>query len=493
MFDADFLTRTPAARHAYRAAIDAAAATLLRALPAGPCSGRSAAALHPGLATELAPRHGHGLAAALRQAETIVADSVFVGHPDVAAHLHCPPLLSALAAEVVLTALNQSMDSFDQAPAATVIEQQIIDWLCAVAGLPAGAGGSFTAGGTQSNYMGLLLARDAWLARQGWSVRDNGLPPDHRNLAIVCSELAHFTIEKSAIQLGLGTGAIVTVPVDPQFRMDVRALEQTVAQLRSDGRRVMAIVATAGTTDFGSIDPLPAVGHVAGRAGAWFHVDAAYGGALLVSRLRSLALSGLDLADSISLDGHKLLWQSISCGMFLVRDAETFDLINTRADYLNPESHEADGVPDLVNRSVLTTRRFDAFKLWLTLQTHGVDGLSAMIDRVLDLTRQTAALLGASTDFELLTPTPALSCVVFRYRGGDDEAEADALNERIRRELFTRGEAVVGGTRLHGRACLKLTLLNPTVEFADIEQLVARLARTGAALRAPAGALSVQP
>ena len=153
---------------------------------------------------------------------------------------------------MVISALNQSMDSFDQAPAATIIEQQMVAWLCRLAGLPETSSGSFTSGGTQSNYMGLLLARDWYTEKRwNWCARTHGLPPDANRLRILCSELAHFSVEKSAIQLGLGTNAVVKVPVGQDFRMSADGLRRAVVDLLRAGLAPFAVVATAGTTDFG--------------------------------------------------------------------------------------------------------------------------------------------------------------------------------------------------------------------------------------------------
>ena len=293
------------------------------------------------------------LAATLR---TVVSNSVAINHPYTAAHLHCPPLLAALAAEVVISALNQSMDSFDQAPIATVVEQKMIRLLCAEAGLPSSADGTFTTGGSQSNYLGLLLARDQLLQRHwNWSAQKSGLPPEARRLRIFCSEVAHFTVEKAAAQLGLGTDAVVRVAVDESFRMKPLALQDSLHAARSQDLLPMAIVATAGTTDFGSVDPLPELASVAREAGAWLHVDAAYGGALLFSAQHRNKLLGIEHADSLGLDFHKLFWQPIPCSAFLLRDARHFDSIKLHADYLNPELHEEEGIPNLVTTSLLTS------------------------------------------------------------------------------------------------------------------------------------------
>jgi len=483
MYHTDFYSSHPEAQAALARAVHDAVDMLRRALPEGPYSGAAPRVLEALLAGDLLPATGAPIAQVLAQAETIVRHSVVVGNPATAAHLHCPPLIAALAAEVVLSALNQSMDSFDQAPAATIVELQVTDWLCRTAGLPASSGGTFTSGGTQSNYMGLWLARDAWLARhQGWSVRERGLPPDASRLAILCSEVAHFTVDKSAIQLGLGTHAVVKVPVDAAFRMDVGALHATIARVRAEGRVPFCIVGTAGTTDFGSIDPLGEIADVAAGVGAWLHVDAAFGGALLFSARREAALAGLERADSIALDLHKLLWQPISCGAFLLRDAAHYDLLTTYADYLNPESHAADGIPDLVNRSVLTTRRFDALKLWMTMRALGGERLGAMIDDTCALARDVARAVERRPALELVHRPDQLSCVLFRHRSTPDEttdADDDARNTHIRDDLFARGIAVIGVTRVRERVTLKLTILNPTATLAELEGVLDAVVASG--------------
>jgi L-2,4-diaminobutyrate decarboxylase len=278
------------------------------------------------------------------------------------------------------------MDSFDQAPMATALEQKFVQWLISEAGLPAAGNGTFTTGGTQSNYMGLLLARDAFLKSQFQvSAQKRGLPPQAARMRILCSEVAHFTVEKSAAQLGLGTDAVVRVAVDDGFRMQATSLRVALDGMRDDGLLPFAIVATAGTTDFGSVDPLPEIAALAGPAGIWLHVDAAYGGALLFSHQHRGKLDGIESADSLSIDFHKLFWQPIPASAFLLRDARHLELIELYADYLNPEIHEEQGIPNLVTNSLLTTRRFDVLKPWFSFQLLGRHKLGAMIDRTIEL------------------------------------------------------------------------------------------------------------
>jgi len=472
LFEDDFLTSTEHGREAYRKLIAEAAEIVCRWLPRQPYRGKNPKTLADKVtANFLQPKEAgwERLAETLRM---VVSDSVAVSNPYSAAHLHCPPLLSALAAEVIITALNQSMDSFDQAPIASVMEQKMTRWLCDEAGLPAAADGTFTTGGSQSNYLGLLLARDAFLQKRwNWSAQKSGLPPEARQLRILCSDAAHFTVEKSASQLGLGTDAVVGVEVDDHFRMKPSAVNKQLELLKAEALLPMAIVATAGTTDFGSLDPLPEIAAMARSANLWLHVDAAYGGALLFSARHRDQLAGIDAADSIAIDFHKLFWQPIPCSAFLLRDSSRFDAIKLYADYLNPEILEEKGIPNRVTTSLLTSRRFDALKLWISFQSLGREKLATMIDRTISLADHAAGVIRGVDELELVCD-PQLSTVVFRYLAGGNESQGDRVNAEIRQRLFDRGVAVIGHTRVRGRQCLKFTCMNPTATESDMEGLI---------------------
>ena len=288
--------------------------------------------------------------------------------------------------------------------------------------------------------------------------------------------MAHFTIEKSAAQLGLGTEAVVRIAVDDLFRMRPEALRAAFKGLDSEGLVPMAIVATAGTTDFGSIDPLPELAAIARSFDTWLHVDAAYGGALLFSSQHRGKLAGIESADSLSIDFHKLLWQPIPCSAFLLRDARNFDYIKMHADYLNPETHEDEGVPNLVTTSLLTSRRFDALKLWISFQSLGRTKLAGMIDRTITLAAHAAEVVRRTQRLELVCE-PQLSTVVFRYV--PSQGKPDRINSAIRQRSFEKGEAVVGHTRVLGRQCLKFTCMNPSATEADMETLLEKVREEG--------------
>lgn len=481
-FAEEFLTLKNSA--AYRESIAKAVEALLDAFPTQPYSGKSPAELAALLKGDVLPRGGSPVDDVLKRVRTIVAHSVAVTHPNTIAHLLCPPLIPSLAAEVVISALNQSMDSFDEAPAATVLELAVTRWLTEEAGLPSGSDGIFTAGGTQSNFMALLLARDACISSHwNWQVQRDGLPADASRLRFLCSEVAHFTVEKSAYQLGLGTGAVIRVPVDRSFRMLPKALSESLAELREKGLIPAAVVATAGTTDFGSIDPLPEISALAQQAGAWLHVDAAYGSALLLSDRYREKLRGLESADSISMDFHKEFWQCISCAALLVRDAGQLRHLRIHADYLNPESDEEAGIPNLVGKSLSTTRRFDALKLWFSFQVLGREKFGKMVDRTIELAAHAARFIRSNPPLELLNE-PEYGCVVFRYRPSGPQVDGDRLNSVLRQRLLERGLAVIGHTRVDGRQYLKLTCMNPATSEQEIEDLLLSIIGEGKRLDA---------
>lgn len=396
------------------------------------------------------PEHGIGADGALGSlSRLLAAGAADPDDPYCIAHLHCPPLGVAVAADLLASVLNQSLDSWDQGPAAAEIEREVIDSLARLAGFdPAGAEGVLTSGGTESNLMGLLLARE----RTGRPGR------------IFCSEVAHFSIARAAGQLGLGEDAVTVVRTDGDYRIDPVALDAAITEARHRGEQPLAIVGTAGTTDLGSIDPLPALADVARAHGTWLHVDAAYGGGALFSDTLADLLTGLARADSVALDLHKLGWQPVPAGVFLARDRARFDPLARTVAYLNPADDEAAGFTSLLGRSLRTTRRADAFKVAVTMRALGRSGLGTLVDRCHALAVHAADRIAAHPRLSLVAE-PVLTTVVFSAGSGED-------NARVRRRLLTSGRAVIGRTELRGRTYLKLTLLNPNTTPVALDQLL---------------------
>ncbi len=366
--------------------------------------------------------------------------------PLCAAHLHCPPLAVAVAADLAVSALNPSMDSWDQAPAASALEARLTAALADLVypDLPM-PDALVTTGGTESNQLALLLARE----------RAAGGP----RVQVVCGANAHHSVQRAAWLLGLPRPIVLDTPAGV---LDPAVLDTALDEL--PGRPF--VVATAGTTDRGAVDPLPAVAHTTARHGAELHVDAAYGGPLLFSGREAAKLDGLQSAVSVTLDLHKLGWQPVAAGLLAVPDGTALRPLAHRADYLNAEDDTEAGLPDLLGRSLRTTRRPDILKVAVTLRALGREGVAALVDAVCDLAADLAARVDRHPDLTLHSP-PVISTVLFRPAdASDDEVAA------LRRRLMHEGRAVLGRARADGRLWLKATLLNPHLRTDDLDALL---------------------
>ncbi|MFF0274803.1 MULTISPECIES: pyridoxal phosphate-dependent decarboxylase family protein [unclassified Streptomyces] len=424
----------------------------------GPFTGVTPAELAPAVDAVDLDRPLGDSSAALDELENLyLRDAVYFHHPRYLGHLNCPVVIPAVLGEAVLSAVNSSLDTWDQSAGGTLIERKLVDWTNGRIGFGPGADGVFTSGGSQSNLQALLLARE------------EAKSTDLSRLRIFSSECSHFSVQKSAKLLGLGMDAVVSIPVDRDRRMQSVVLAAELEACRAEGLVPMAIVATAGTTDFGSIDPLPEIAALAEEYGAWMHVDAAYGCGLLASPTRRRLLDGIERADSVTVDFHKSFFQPVSSSAILVRDGATLRHATYHADYLNPALPAAERIPNQVDKSLQTTRRFDALKLWMTLRVMGADGVGTLFDEVCDLAAEGFALLAADPRYDVVVE-PQLSTLVYRYipAAAASPEEIDRANLHARKALFASGEAVVAGTKVDGRQYLKFTLLNPETTAADI-------------------------
>ncbi|MFD9659696.1 pyridoxal phosphate-dependent decarboxylase family protein [Streptomyces mirabilis] len=362
--------------------------------------------------------------------------------PLCAAHLHCPPLAVATAADLAASALNPSMDSWDQAPAASELEALVTRALAQ----EIGAGEALvTTGGTESNQLALLLAREA-----------------HAGVRLIHGANAHHSLPRAAWLLGLPDPVVVPAPAGT---MDLAALDEALTELQGL-RGSLLVAATAGTTDAGLIDPLPDIADLCEAHGTRLHIDAAYGGGLLFSDHHRGKLDGLDRAHTVTLDLHKLGWQPVAAGLLVVKDPHDLDALSHRADYLNADDDTEAGLPDLLGRSLRTSRRPDILKVAVTLKTLGRAGLGALVDQVCARAVELADLVEAHPGFELYDP-PTLSTVLFRPAEASDEAVA-----AVRRTLLHEGRAVLGRALLDDRLWLKATLLNPHTRPGDLAALL---------------------
>lgn len=410
----------------------------------------------------LLPDQGIGATAALTDLVRAVTEGATdPADPACAAHLHCPPLAVAVAADLAASALNPSMDSWDQAPAAGVIEEQTTETLATLVypTRPA-ADALITTGGTESNLVALLLARERARARGA------------RTVQVLCGTNGHHSVHRAAWMLGLPTPLAVECR---DGRISPAALELALGGLTGE----VLVVATAGTTDEGLIDPLPEINRIAAAHGAEVHVDAAYGGPLLFSDRLAPLLAGLDSAASVTFDLHKLGWQPVAAGVLAVADGKRLDPLSFSTDYLNADDDTEAGLPDLLGRSIRTSRRPDALKIAVTLRALGRDGLGRLVEHCVDTAARFAETIDAHPLLRRRSGEVGISTVLLRPTAADalPAAQGDALVAEIRRRLLADGRAVLGravATDADGlpKLWLKATLLHPEAQQADLDGLL---------------------
>ncbi|MFE4593248.1 pyridoxal phosphate-dependent decarboxylase family protein [Streptomyces laurentii] len=420
------------------------------------------------------PDHGTGAEEALRTlVHTLAAGAADPAHPLCAAHLHTPPLALAAAADLAASALNPSLDSWDQAPAASTLEALVTRALAAEVHPDAPAPDALvTTGGTESNQLALLLARERAAAVAAARPGDPSHPHSHSHstthptpLRTLVGANAHHSFQRATWLLGLP--APVVLPT-PRGTLDPTAVHHALTDLA--GQPVL-VAATAGTTDAGLVDPLPEIAdrcaaHTTPTGPVDFHVDAAYAGPLLFSATHRGLLAGLDRARTVTLDLHKLGWQPAAAGLLAVRDRADLAVLGHTADYLNADDDTDAGLPDLLGRSLRTTRRPDVLKTAVTLRALGRTGLGALVDTCMTLAQDLADLVEKSPHLELHA-RPTLTTVLFRPYDADAPTVA-----AIRRTLLTDGRAVLGRATADGRLWLKATLLNPHTTLDDLIQLI---------------------
>lgn len=367
----------------------------------------------------------------------------------------------------------------DTAAAAT--DRQVVDWLRALMGFPDGAAGTLTSGGSMANMVALTVARNA---KAGVDVRSDGVTNLPKPLRFYASDQVHSAHQKAVETLGLGRRALRQVPTDADFRMDVSALAEMIAEDRAAGLLPACVIATAGSTSTGSIDDLAAIGALCRQEGLWFHIDGCIGAFLRLAPGHRDLVNGLEQADSLALDPHKWLQTPFECGCALVRDGRLlFETFTLHGDYLQQQTRGLAGVEFLGDYGFELSRSFKALKLWMSLKEQGVAKFGALIDQHVDLAQYLAGLVRADARLELMAPV-AINIVCFRYRGhGGTEADLRALNIEIMLRIQESGLAAPTDTTLRGRHSLRAAINNHRTRREDLDILVREVLRWGAALQ----------
>jgi aromatic-L-amino-acid decarboxylase len=368
----------------------------------------------------------------------------------------------AAVADLLASVLNQNVTAWRSGPAAVTLEHTVVSWLAQAIGCPQFQG-SLTGGGSSANLMGLAMAREARMPANETGVWR--MP----ECVVYASEEVHMSIPKSIGLLGIGRNNLRLISTDDRFRLIPRELEQEIERDKTKGKIPIAVVASAGTVNTGAIDPLPEIAAIARRHRLWLHVDGAYGALAAIASPAKFA--GMELADSLSLDPHKWLYQPLDCGCLLYRDRNA-----ARAAFAHTGDYAKALTSDPVEgfaffeESIELSRRFRALRLWLSLRYHGLQAFRAAIQKDLDLAQRLATALAKQPAMELVAPVE-LSAVCFRYAGTESlpEEELNRCNAAILQRVVQRGHVYLSNASLRGKFCLRACLVNHRTTPGDID------------------------
>ncbi len=420
----------------------------------------------------------------------ILANSLAIHHPRNMGHQVATPLPVAALCDLVASLTNQAMTIYEVGPSATMLERQVIRWLGnLIDDTNTASGGVLTSGGAMANLTALLAARQIAANQiasktnntEKWNAWKTGLNGQAR-LCILASEHAHYSIARAAGIMGLGSDAVIKVATDTEGRMDVVALKAAHQHCLQSDLHVMAVVASAGCTPTGSIDPLQAIGEFCQAQGLWFHVDGAHGASALLSTQHRKKLKGIELANSVIWDGHKLLYMPATVSAVLFKNAAHADAAFAQeASYLFQEEYETEEgnieskKPEAFNISYRTlecTKRMMALKLWVAFSLYGTHGLGALVDEAFAKSQLFAQKIKQHPSFELML-APQTNIVCFRHQLlNPTDAELNLHQTRIRKHLVESGAFHLTQVELHGNIWLRTTLMNPFTTEKDLDALL---------------------
>ena len=429
-------------------------------------------ALRERLMDEPLPEEGRDPDAILADFETLVLPHPMGnGSPRFFGWVNSPPAPIGVIADLLAAGMDPSVAGGDHA--ATYVEHAVLRWITALLGLEPGSGAILCSGGSVANLTGLAVMRNAYVP----GVRAAGMGGPNR-LVTYTSVDGHSCIEKAVEILGLGHDSLRKLPVDAQRRMDMAALRSAIADDRAAGHRPACVVASAGTVNTGSIDPLGEIADICAAEGLWFHVDGAYGGFGILADQVTPLYDGLARADSVAVDPHKWLSLPVECGCAIVRDRsamrETFSLV---PPYLRDDT----ALPWFSEFGIQQTRGFRALKAWMTIQAVGAAGYRRELTRQVALARTLQAKVRARASLELVSDGP-LSVTCFRVVStGLDAAATDALNHAVIERIQADGRVFLTSTVLDGRVALRACIVNFRTQDVDLDVLLDAIEAAGRA------------
>src|SRR5687767_6130331 len=406
------------------------------------------------------PERGTSIEQILRRfREDIEPNAMGVPSPKYFGQFNPTPLPIGVWADALSSLLNQNAGAWRNGPTSAMIEARVIRWLCELLDYGPASFGTLASGGSEANLIALKCARDQAVA----SIKDAGVRSADRDLVVYASDQCHYSIDKSVDLLGLGRASLIKVSTDERFHVRLDVLRERIATDRDEGRLPCCIVGVAGTTSTGVIDQLEELAAIARENSCWYHVDAAYGGALAFSPKHKEKLRGIELADSITFDPHKWMFVPFSCGATLVRDGgrvlrDSFDM---SPEYLSEDRGGADVEFDFFRYGQMGTRRFNSLKLWMAMKFMGTQGYARTVERQIDLTNYLASQLDQMPGFKRVGEVETAVCC-FRYLPDSvsslDGAEQDRVQQRLQQTIEQSGEAWLTTTVLHGRRALRVNI-----------------------------------
>lgn len=372
----------------------------------------------------------------------------------------------AFAGEIIAALRNTSMYTYEVAPAATLIELELINKMGGLVGYDR-AEGTFVTGGSNANLLAMVLARNAAAPDVKW----HGYG-DTPAMTLFVSEQSHYSFEQAAHLLGIGIANVRKIETDGDGRMIPDRLEAAIVASKEAGELPFFVGATAGTTVLGSFDPLPAIADIAEAHDLWFHVDGSWGGPVVLSRKWRHLIEGCERSNSFGWTPHKLMNVPLVCSVLLIQEPNTLrpnlNLTEAAAEYLFHDGDEDNC--DLGRKSLQCGRRVDVLKLWFSWLSHGDRGYEERINRLFELTEYVERRVTEADDFELVAPVQSLN-VCFRYLPSGD-GDIDQINLDARNRLKAEGHTLVNYSTVDGKVAFRLVVANPDLTREDLDSVL---------------------